>query len=972
MRKKSIIILLLCIFLKSPFVFAKNFPFVRISISFNLPNHSINGKVDYVLPKGERFYIEKGNLTLDYVKLGDRHIEPVLKDGAFSIVADKENRLSIGFKGTFPKGENVIDRIGICLVKDWFPAIRGLAYYEILATVPVDFFAIAPADKIEIKAIKGLKNYRFIFPYLSEPPAFVAAHYFVETKRLNDIDISIYLLSRDKSLARLYLNRAREFLKEYSQMIGPYPFKRFSIVENFLETGYAFPTFTLLGKKVIRLPFIPNTSLPHEILHNWFGNCVYFDPLAGNWCEGLVTYLADHLQAEKRGEGTVYRHRIMIDYQSYVKPKNEFPLKEFKFRFDKASQAIGYGKGAMVFHMLRRILKDEYFFLGLKKFYKTYKFKYASWRDIQRIFEDVSERDLSYFFDQWIKRPGIPCLKVKKEMLLKKDGNYYLRVNISQDKPFYKIELPIKIIGPNLNINKKIIISKGDVNLTLELPSRPTEVIFDPQYDVLRRLKEDEFPPVLSRLFGTEGGLIAVSGEDTSLYKEVIDVFLKKGFSRISFNELDIKGMSNKDIIICGKSDLIRPSDDLKEDKGFVEVKENPYNPAHIIAIFFIRSKIKDLFPRLFHYGKYQKVVFMDKGFKGIFPNYKNGIYLEVSGPIFGLSLNRLDDLGDIIRQVSSKRIIYVGEKHDEYSHHLAQLEIIKGLHQMGKKIAIGLEMFERRFQSVIDDYLSGNIDEEEFLKRTKWFSHWSYDYHLYRPIINYAYKNHLKVVALNADSEIVKKVARKGLASLNEKERGAIARKLDFSNEAYKEWLKEVYETHKNTEIKDFNSFYQAQVIWDETMAETIVDFLKAHPDYQMVVLAGNGHLVYGYGIPNRVMKRANIEGAIIISAEEHLSPEMADYCIFPEHKEPPFSARLGVILREEKEGVLVSSVIKGTPAKRAGLKRGDIIVSADGKAIKTVEDLRLILLFKDKGDKCNLKIRRKNKEIEIKAGPF
>ena len=67
-----------------------------------------------------------------------------------------------------------------------------------------------------------------------------------------------------------------------------------------------------------------------------------------------------------------------------------------------------------------------------------------------------------------------------------------------------------------------------------------------------------------------------------------------------------------------------------------------------------------------------------------------------------------------------------------------------------------------------------------------------------------------------------------------------------------------------------------------------------------------------------------------------------------------------------------MVSSVIKGTPAKRAGLKRGDIIVSADGKAIKTVEDLRLILLFKDKGDKCNLKIRRKNKEIEIKAGPF
>lgn len=978
MGKKWIIFLFLCIFLKTPFVLAKDSPLIRLYISFDLPKHLINGKADYVLPKGEEVCIEKGNLILDSIQLGNRDIEPAIKDGTFIIKADKDRKLSINFKGRFPPTlvktrQNLIDKMGICLVQAWFPRIKALAYYEISATVPIDFEALAPSDDIEVKTLKNSKVYRFIFPYLSEPPAFVAAPYFIRMERFNDIYISVYLLSEDRSLASLYLDKTEGFLNQYSQMFGAYPFKRFSVVENIIETGYAFPTFTLLGRKVIRLPFIPETSLPHEILHSWFGNCVYFDPSSGNWCEGLVTYLADHLQAEKKGEGAIYRHRIMIDYESYVKAKKDSPLKEFKGRFDKISQVIGYGKGAMVFHMLRKKLGDQHFFLGLKKFYQTYKFKQASWEDVQRVFEDISSQDLSYFFNQWIERAGAPCLNIKKRLLSKKNGNYHLMVDIFQDGPSYKIELPIKIIGPDLNINKKLAISKKDTHFTLELPSRPEAVIFDPEYDVFRRLKQDEFPPVLSRLFGAEGGLIAVSKKEASLYQEIIDAFLKKGFLRISPSELDLEKDSDKDIIICGSPHRLVEGlfPDLKKE-SLVEVKENPYNTSHIIAIFLIKSKIEYLFPRLWHYGKYQRVTFMDKKFKGTLPSYTSGIHLEISGPIFGLAFKQLNDLGSIIKAISSKKIIYVGEEHDEYSHHLAQLKIIRGLHRMGKEVAIGLEMFDRNLQQVIDNYLNRDISEQEFLKKTQWLSRWSYDYRLYRPIIEYAYKNGLRIVALNADSKTVKKVARKGLSSLDDKERKGIARELDFSNEAYKEWLKKAYQIHKDTEIKDFESFYQAQIIRDETMAETIVNFLKTHPNYQMVVLAGNGHLLYGYGIPKRVRRRANISGAIIVSGEEHLSPEMADYGIFPEHKEAPFSARLGIILREEKQGLLVSSVIKGTPAKKAGLKSGDIIVSADGKAVKKVEDLKLILLFKKKGDKCNLKIKRKKKETEIDVGPF
>ena len=82
-------------------------------------------------------------------------------------------------------------------------------------------------------------------------------------------------------------------------------------MENFWETGYGMPSFTLLGQQVIRFPFILHSSYPHEILHNWWGNGVFVDYAGGNWCEGLTAYLADHLIAEQRGQGAEHRRAIL-------------------------------------------------------------------------------------------------------------------------------------------------------------------------------------------------------------------------------------------------------------------------------------------------------------------------------------------------------------------------------------------------------------------------------------------------------------------------------------------------------------------------------------------------------------------------------------------------------------------------------------------------------------------------------------
>jgi hypothetical protein len=141
----------------------------------------------------------------------------------------------------------------------------------------------------------------------------------------------------------------------YEALHGPYPFAKFAVVENFFPTGYGFPSFTLLGSRVLRLPFIPDTSLRHEVAHCWWGNGVFVDANGGNWCEGLTTYVADYLSKEEHSfeEARGYRLRTLEKYALLAAGAQDFPLSTFRSRYNPASQAVGYGKAMFVFHMMR-------------------------------------------------------------------------------------------------------------------------------------------------------------------------------------------------------------------------------------------------------------------------------------------------------------------------------------------------------------------------------------------------------------------------------------------------------------------------------------------------------------------------------------------------------------------------------------------------------------------------------------------
>lgn len=168
--------------------------------------------------------------------------------------------------------------------------------------------------------------------------------------------------------------------------------------------------------------------------------------------------------------------------------------------------------------------------------------------------------------------------------------------------------------------------------------------------------------------------------------------------------------------------------------------------------------------------------------------------------------------------------------------------------------------MFQRPFQSVLDDYLAGELTEDELLAQSEYETRWGFDWAFYAPIFRYAKTHQIPLVALNTPAEITRKVAGEGLESLSGKDLQFILplAEIDVSNEDYRALMREVFAAHGGHGNSDgFENFFAAQVLWDETMADGIVRQLEAEPDRQAIVLVGEAHVGYGYGIPDRVRRR-------------------------------------------------------------------------------------------------------------------
>jgi uncharacterized iron-regulated protein len=209
-----------------------------------------------------------------------------------------------------------------------------------------------------------------------------------------------------------------------------------------------------------------------------------------------------------------------------------------------------------------------------------------------------------------------------------------------------------------------------------------------------------------------------------------------------------------------------------------------------------------------------------------------------------------------MIASLSSANQVYVGEIHDDKLQHEAQLWVLKALfYQRPGQVAVGMEMFQRPFQPVLDLYVAGEIGEKAMIRETQYEQRWGYDFSLYRGILRFSLDHGVPVVALNAPTELVKKISKGGIEGLTPEERQQVP-ELDLNDAAHKARIKASFDEHPHG--GNFDKFYTIQTLWDETMADSAVNFLKPlNGQVQMVIIAGHGHTDHGNGIPLRVKRR-------------------------------------------------------------------------------------------------------------------
>ena len=326
------------------------------------------------------------------------------------------------------------------------------------------------------------------------------------------------------------------------------------------------------------------------------------------------------------------------------------------------------------------------------------------------------------------------------------------------------------------------------------------------------------------------------------------------------------------------------------------------------------------------------------------------------------LDLQQTTDISRLAPALADHRVVFIGETHDNYAHHVAQLELIKALHRAGADLAIGMEMFQQPFQSYLDGFIAGDIPEGDMLRGTEWYKRWVYDYRHYRPILRFARDNAIPVIALNVAREVTGAVSEIGLEALDPQQRGQLPDQFDFSDSAYSDRLRTIFAQHADGSGRSFERFMQVQLAWDEGMAQRAADYLSRNPDKQLVVLAGSGHLMHGSGIPNRLKRRQTVASTIVLPGGDlRLEPGIADYVIFPRPEKLPPAALIGIYMEESEEGVLVSRLSESGAAAEAGIKPDDIILSFDGVSISSTSDLRIGLLDKRPGEHVAVTVLRR-----------
>jgi uncharacterized iron-regulated protein len=321
------------------------------------------------------------------------------------------------------------------------------------------------------------------------------------------------------------------------------------------------------------------------------------------------------------------------------------------------------------------------------------------------------------------------------------------------------------------------------------------------------------------------------------------------------------------------------------------------------------------------------------------------------------VKLDQTRTLAEVLTQIEDARVVFVGEKHTRYDHHLVQLEILKHLHQQSPNLVLGVEWFQQPFQQHLDDYIAGNISEQEMLNLTEYFNRWSYNYRLYQPILHYARAQKIPIIALNASHELIGGLHESGLDDLPAELKTQLPDSYDWSDTDYERRLREIFDQHPEFG-GEFEDFMRSQLTWDESMADRAARYLQQFPDARMLILAGSGHIMFGSGIPNRIKRRIDVTTFSILVSEDFLpvSDDIADYLVLSSAQVMEPAGLIGAFLKTDGKLLKITGYSANSAVQEAGIEEGAVIIGVDGDEVHSLADFKLALLDKKPGDTVKL----------------
>ncbi len=243
---------------------------------------------------------------------------------------------------------------------------------------------------------------------------------------------------------------------------------------------------------------------------------------------------------------------------------------------------------------------------------------------------------------------------------------------------------------------------------------------------------------------------------------------------------------------------------------------------------------------------------------------------------ILDSATGRIIDFAALMDQLERVRVVYVGERHTAMRHHQIQLQIIQALVERGHQVRVGMEMFAHTYQRRLDRWSAGEMSWDEFLKQVHWYATWRFDDELYKDILLFVQERHLPLIGLNIPFYLPRKISVGGLDRLLDSERAFLPAEIDLSQPEHRAYVEEIFQAHHIRGKDDFEDFYAAQCAWEDGMADQV----SRHSGDRgiMVVLAGNGHIVRKFGIPQRAYKRNGAEYRTVYLAAPGMEVDRRD----------------------------------------------------------------------------------------------